>query len=74
MFNVHISTFDKAAFLETLEERFQAHAGIGRSGIQMANHGDRRLLRSRHDRPGQRTANPCVEFASSHLQCQNWRL
>jgi hypothetical protein len=36
---------DKAAFPETLEERFQGYAGIGRSYSQIANHWHRPLLR-----------------------------
>ena len=54
--------------LETLDERFQAHAGICRSGIPTANHGYRRLLRLRRaqsHRP-RRDTEASNEFAPSH--------
>src|SRR5262249_48205776 len=70
IFNVYILAFDKAAFLETPEERFQAYGGIGRSGTQIANHRQRRpLLRARPERPQRRRCHrgePRDEVAPSH--------
>jgi hypothetical protein len=46
IFEVYISTFDKAAFPETLEERYQGRGATGRSAIQIANHRHGALLRA----------------------------
>jgi hypothetical protein len=67
VFDRDVVALDVAGLRQTLAERHLAlRVGIGRAGVQVADHRHRRLLRARGERPSDRTADERDELATSH--------
>src|SRR5262249_38143673 len=67
VFDRHILAFDITRFLQTLAERPDLlPQRSGRSGIEEADHGHRRLLRARRERPYRRAAEQRDELSPFH--------
>src|SRR6516162_765027 len=63
----HVLAFDVAGFVEALAKRGHvARVGIGRPVSDKPDHGHRRLLRARRERPRSRAASQYDEIASPH--------
>src|SRR5262245_49237090 len=65
-FNDDVLAIDVSDFIQPLtKRRYLPRIGIGRSGIEKTDDGQR-LLRARRERPGCRAAEERDDFASSH--------
>src|SRR5262249_47403686 len=67
IFNFHVLAFDIAKFAETGSKRRQERRiGPGKPAAQKPDHRQRRLLRSRRERPRRRAAEQRYELATLH--------
>ena len=69
----HVLAFDVAGFVEAFAERgHKTRGGIGRPVAEKPDHRQRRLLRTRDERPcGSRAAKKRDELASPHARPQS---